>query len=930
MMKSILLPILLLGLALTASAQRLPREMHFSPDGRILYTGGNTPPALYEPSVIRDVRIDFPQPNYWSLLTANYTSETDIPASLTIDGITYDSVGVRFRGNTSYMTIPNSQKKSFSITADFVDSNQTILGYKNLKFNNAHQDPTFMREVLYDRMAARHTPIAKTNFIHLFLNGQDWGVYPNIQSIDKTFLEEYFLSNDGARFRATTGETGGGPGGGGGGPGWGDGTAGMNYLGPDTASYQQYYALKSSDIGNPWQKLVDACAILSTATPANMEEVRAKLDIDKVLWFLAVENIFTDDDSYVMKGKMDYMIYYEPETGRTTPLEYDGNSSFESNLATSWTPFYNVTKPNYPLLNKLLNIPEWRQRYLAHYRTILAETFTVEKANALIDTMDAQIRNLVNADTKKLYPFSQYLSGVPGLKTFVANRRNFLLANGEVAQVAPVITEAPFHNAALEPYSPPVAGESAIVTSRLTSAGGIAEVRLWYATGLVGNFTQVGMRDDGAYPDALAGDGEYAGSIPGFPAGTFVRYYVEAIANNAARSAAYLPAGAEHDVFVYQVDQAVTTTGIVINELLASNSAGDTDEYGDHDDWIEIYNTTATEVDLGGFFLSDDPANPGQWTFPGGTTVPANGYLIVWADGEPDQGPLHATFKLSASGETLILSDASLARTDSVIFGAQIADLGYARVPNGTGPFKIQQTTFMAANDLMPAGNGVVINEILASNIAGVVDEAGDHEDWIELYNNNDQAVDLTGFFISDDASIPDKYVFPAGTILPAHGYMILWADDESAEGPFHAGFKLSANGEVVIFSAPDGQILDNAPFGTQTADVAFARVPNGTGDFVHQGTTFLANNEILSGTADVVLPLSISLYPNPVTDGLWFSAKGLDGEPAVISDQLGRIRWRGSASAAEQEISTGTWSPGLYVLLVRHPMARPVKIIKR
>ena len=690
--------IALMTIGMGAVSQSLPGEMYYSADGKILYTGGQEPTGLYQKELIREVHLDFPQANYWTQLTNNYQSETEIPATMTLDSIVYDSVGVRFRGNTSYFTIGNSQKKSFAISSDFVHPDQKFMGFKNLKFNNAHQDPTMMREVLYCQMAARHTPIAKANFIHLFLNNQDWGIYPNIQSVDKTFLEGYFLSNDGALFRATTGETGMG---GGGGPGWGDGTAGLNYLGPDTTTYQEYYALKSSDIENPWQKLVDACELLGTATDANKDDVRAGLDIDKALWFLAVENIFTDDDSYTMKGKMDYIIYYEPETDRTTPLEYDGNSSFETNFATSasWGPFKNVTNVNYPLLNKLLNIPEWRQRYLAHYRTILQETFTTEKANALIDTIDTMIKALVNSDTKKLYPYAQYTSGVPGLKTFVANRRNFLLNNAEVAQVAPTIASAPFFNSTLEEYKIPVANEATIIQATVTSANGIKGVNLYYATGLVGNFTVTSMYDDGAHNDGISGDGIFGAQIPGYAAQTFVRYYIEAIADNAALSVSYLPTGAEHDIFVYTVAESFAANGVVINEILASNDMGETDEAGQHEDWIELYNTNDFEVDLSGFYLSDNPAVLDKWQIPAGTVLPADSYLIIWADEDKDDGPYHASFKLSAAGETLLFSDSGLNILDQMEYGAQTTDMGYARIPNGTGDFVIQQTTFNANNE---------------------------------------------------------------------------------------------------------------------------------------------------------------------------------------------------------------------------------------
>ncbi|MBK7094098.1 MAG: CotH kinase family protein [Saprospiraceae bacterium] len=700
----IIVPFLLFNvLIFRMNGQSLPSEYYFSQDGKILYCGGKPSAGLYDKSGIRDIHINFSQPDYWTKLKNNYATETNLAASMTVDGITYNDVGVRFRGNTSYMMIQNSDKKSFAVETDFVDPDQTLMGYKNLKFNNAHEDATFMREVLYARMAAKYTPVAKTNYIHLYINNLDWGIYPNIQSIDKTMLEEWFLSNDGARFRATTEETGipGGPGG----PQWGDGTAGMNYLGADSTKYQKYYALKSSDIADPWKKLIEACEALSKTSSSNYADLKTMIDIDKVLWFLAVENIFTDDDSYTMKGKMDYIVYYEPETGRSTAMEYDGNTSFQTNAATStnWGPFKNASNQNYPLLYKLLNIPEYRQRYLAHYRTILKETFTTENANSLIDETDKLISSVVASDPKKLYSVNQYISGLNGLKTFVSNRRTFLLSNSEVVLTAPVISSASFYNEKGVQFEMPKSGEKVFIRSTVNSGTGISKVNLYYAAGLVGVFNVVQMFDDGNHNDIVAGDGVFGAEIPGFEGGTLVRYYIEAIANNTALTAAYLPSGAEHDVFYYNVLTNNSPNGVVINELMASNTKTAIDENGEYEDWIELFNTNDLEVDLGGFYLSDKATDIKKWQIPAGIRIPAKGYLIIWADEDQEQGQLHANFKLSKSGEDVVFADSQSNILDQVSFGEQTEDKGYARVPNGTGDFKMQAPTFNANNDNISA-----------------------------------------------------------------------------------------------------------------------------------------------------------------------------------------------------------------------------------
>ncbi|NBW43406.1 MAG: hypothetical protein EBR29_06290, partial [Sphingobacteriia bacterium] len=513
----------LLLVCAVAQAQNLPSEWYFSPDGRTLYTGGRPDEGLYHPDSIRTVNLTFPQSNYWTLLGQNYASETNLMASMTMAGQTLDSIGVRFRGNTSYTTISSSQKKSFGIETDWLRPGQDILGFRNLKFNNAHGDATFMREVLYNQTARRHTPIAKGNFIRLFLNGQDWGIYDHVQDVDKEFLKEWFLSNDGPRFRATTGVSGGAPGG-----GWGDGTAGMNFLGLDTNLYKSYYSLKSSDIALTWEALVQACRALSLVPSAPSDSTRRYLDIDRILWYLAVENIFADDDSYIMKGKMDYMVYYEPETGRTFPFEYDGNSSFLSNAATStsWGPFKNVSNVNYPLLNKLLNVPEWRQRYLAHYRTILAESFNPTRLHPVIDTMHARIAALVAADTKKLYTTANYTSGVTSLKTFVTNRYNYLRTQTEVAQQGPIVLSLDQYDSLGRWNEAPLPGARVLVRAQVSNPATVQALRLYYATGWVGNFGQINMLDNGMSGDSLAGDGIYGAYLPGQAAQSVVRYYV--------------------------------------------------------------------------------------------------------------------------------------------------------------------------------------------------------------------------------------------------------------------------------------------------------------------------------------------------------------------------------------------------------------------
>lgn len=260
-----------------------------------LTTGTRVASGLYDETEVKEIRLYFPQANYWTLLTQNYVSKTDLLASLSYSGETFDSIGVRFKGQTSYGMGGNSQKKSFNITMDLVRPDQKLGGYKTLNLNNSFEDASFMREVFYYHNIRKHAPSAQANFVRLYINDQDWGIYQNVQQLNKDFLEEWWFSNDGSNFRANspTSTFGGGGPGGGGGAQWGDGTAAMNYLGEDTTLYQKYYTLKSTESAYAWDELIEACMVLNQTPIADLHNVLSSyFDLDRTLWHLASEVLF--------------------------------------------------------------------------------------------------------------------------------------------------------------------------------------------------------------------------------------------------------------------------------------------------------------------------------------------------------------------------------------------------------------------------------------------------------------------------------------------------------------------------------------------------------------------------------------------------------------------------------------------------------------
>ena len=127
--------------------------------------------------------------------------------------------------------------------------------------------------------------------------------------------------------------------------------------------------------------------------------------------------------------------------------------------------------------------------------------------------------------------------------------------------------------------------------------------------------------------------------------------------------------------------------GLVINEIMASNDSTleDPDEPGEFPDWIELYNGTAEAIDLGGMYLTDDPLELTHWQIAPGVAIGPGEHLVVLADDDGTQGPLHTNFQLSRNGETVVLVDTD-GRTviDSIEFGVQTTDVSYGRITDGS------------------------------------------------------------------------------------------------------------------------------------------------------------------------------------------------------------------------------------------------------
>ena len=303
-----------------------------------------------------------------------------------------------------------------------------------------------------------------------------------------------------------------------------------------------------------------------------------------------------------------------------------------------------------------------------------------------------------------------------------------------------------------------------------------------------------------------------------------------------AGSAAYTPGAAN----------SVRTTmpvfpSVWLNEVLPNNVNGATDRFGDRDPWVELYSAQTNVVSLSGFYLTDTYSNLTKWAFPAGATLTNQQCLLVWADGEPAESSAaeaHTSFRLPPNVGSVALVWSNAGRSlvlDYLNYSVASAGRSYGSYPAGSvsGRREFTVVTPGATNQPQAAPLTVFINEWLADNQTDIVEPGGGHEDWFELYNPGTDAVDISGYFLTDTLTNPSKWTIPTGTTVPPGGFLLVWADGNPSlnvpGGDLHAGFALSKSGEAIGLYGAGGVLIDAVTFAAQTTDVSEGRFPDGS-----------------------------------------------------------------------------------------------------
>jgi hypothetical protein len=271
---------------------------------------------------------------------------------------------------------------------------------------------------------------------------------------------------------------------------------------------------------------------------------------------------------------------------------------------------------------------------------------------------------------------------------------------------------------------------------------------------------------------------------------------------------------------------SVTAGNVSLNEIMAENHSAVANGTS-YPDYVELKNNTGAVIDITGWGLTDDELAPNKYLFPATTTIPANGYLVVWCDSNTGQPGLHSGFQLSRHGQRVILTLGGTVK-DAVTFGPQVPDVAIGRIADGTGAWTLVNPSAGAVNTARAfnsSASNVTFNEWMANPGAG--------SDWFELYNADTLPVSLTNYWLSDTPGTPKITQIPALSFVGSKNFAKFTADGTTT-GFSHVNFKLSAGGSAIVLSSSDGlSTIASVNFGVQAGNVSQGRFPDGSATIV-------------------------------------------------------------------------------------------------
>ena len=652
----------------------------------------STAQELFDPYQVHTLDIVFYNSDYDEILQDRWEvdDKTYELATIVFNGDTLDSVGVRYKGNSTFWWTQALGSPKYPLNIDFnlVYDDQDLLGYNKVKLSNSIFDPTFVRETLGYLTQSYYLPASETGYMEVSINSEYLGLYVSVESINKSFLRQHFGNDEGTFFKCEPqfhyGEEY-------------DAEPNLAWHGSDSMAYayQMAYELKS-DVG--WADLLDLIYTLNF----NLGSIETILNVDRVLWFFASSTVMPDLDAYTGFYVHNYYLYRNTSSNQFEIIPWDKDHTFGGaminiilefggnvSLIYDWDPFLYENNDGRPLFSKLMSVPLYKEIYTAHMRTIIEEIYNVDYMQSLAYEMQDSIETYADAYPNIFpqfntgdyfrYNVDNYLIAVDGshwcgITSTVEARLGFLLNHAEISKVPPVISAVSQDN------TDPQDGENVIIQAEVEGAG---SVELMATTNPYNSrFISIPMYDDGAHGDGEANDNIFGALVPFQAGGSHVKYYIRAGNEEAL---VLSPQKAEREFYGYTIDAGSLTSPIVINEINYNSS----DDF-DTEDWMELVNTGDDTLDIGQWTFKDENDDH-IFTIPGNTALAPDQYLVLCNDTAAFKALFPEVhnytgdlgFGLDGGGELVRLFDANGLLMDAVEYDD---DPPWPEEPDGNGP----------------------------------------------------------------------------------------------------------------------------------------------------------------------------------------------------------------------------------------------------
>lgn len=373
---------------------------------------------------VHEVQMTFSQTNYWDSLVNYMPLEKYLKGNISIDGVAFNDVGIKFKGNSSYSN--PSDKKPFKVDMNEFVSGQDIDGLKKFNLNNGFKDPSFMREKIALDFFNEHDMAApRCAYTKVFINGVYWGLYTLVEEVNKTFLDDNdrFGNKQGNLFK-------------------GDPSGDLKWINSSASSYYNKYELHTNETANDWSDLVKVIDKINNSGGYFHDSLETVFNSHSFIKHWAGMNVFANLDSYIGSGH-NYFIYHDTLSDKFEWISWDVNESFGNfNMGLTTTQIKNlsmfyVSSPasSRPLVQKMISDPSYKTELVNTICQWLASDFTNETLDLKIDSLADAIRDDVYADTKKFYSNSAFETNLTsdigptmGIKSFITERRNALIA----------------------------------------------------------------------------------------------------------------------------------------------------------------------------------------------------------------------------------------------------------------------------------------------------------------------------------------------------------------------------------------------------------------------------------------------------------------------------------------------------------------------